>query len=127
VSILRGQDGKTTIELGSGEVYQYSFYAKNNGLWAVTHHKYHQKTQIYKYSPNLSKQEWTLKIGALEPKAIYDEKQPDYIYFRSIATTFWGEYPLRFYQINKTGQLKTYETKKKKMKTSNATLSPSRA
>ena len=46
--------------------------------------------------------------------AIYDEKHPDYIYFRSIASTTWGEYPIRFYQINKTGQLRTYEAQKEK-------------
>jgi hypothetical protein len=121
-TILKGQDGKASIELDRDEQLQYSFYVKNSGLWVFTNTNVISAQappcKVYKFSPDLSKEEWTANFAnGIINKAIYDEQNPDYIYFRSgdvPSNVLFSNAKTRFFQLNKLGKIKTYEIQKEK-------------
>jgi hypothetical protein len=121
LTILRGQDGKASIELDRDEQLQYTYYAKNSGLWVFTNTNIISAQappcKVYKFSPDLSKQEWTADMKGISSKAIYDEKSPDFVYFRAgdlPTNQLFNTTKLRFFQLNKLGKIRTYEIQKEK-------------
>lgn len=114
------QDGKALIDLGRDEKLQYSFYNKNHGLWVLVQGGAFvgqvPNCKVYKYSPDLSKKEWAVDMKGVEPKALFDAKHPNYIYFRSAATPARQLIPqkIRFYQLDPTGNVRICEVQKEK-------------
>jgi hypothetical protein len=122
LSILRGQDGTAKISLDRDEKFIFNFYAKDNGFWAFTTANTgfakRPLAKVYKFSPDLSQKEWQIEMPKVEPKPIYDKKNPDYIYFQSTSETVVGRGTMSklFLQLDKKGMLKTYEFQKEKDK-----------
>ncbi len=116
------QDGKAIIDLGRDEKLQFSYYDKNHGLWAIVESGNYvaqvSNCKVHKYSPDLSKKEWTTEMKGIEPKALFDAKYPNYIYFRSADAPPRQLIPqkIRFYQLDQTGKLRIYEAQKEKEK-----------
>ncbi len=122
LSVLRGQDGTAKINLDRDEKHLFNFYAKDNGLWAFTsiNTAFAQRPlgKVYKFSSDLSKQEWVIEMPRVKNQPIYDKRHPDYIYFQSSLETVVGRGQMKtqFYQIDKKGKVRMYEFEREKDK-----------